>query len=150
MARKIEKLRDRAKEELIAAAKERDETQRLNRLIAHAPSTKELQKAILSLFADKDFNPVAEMIDMVQGKDGELEIKDKITLCKALAEFFPKPKTMEITGSVDTTTTFIIQQFNSPKKLENVQVELEEGKTIQLNQDPNKGPVFSKEDYAGI
>lgn len=128
MARKVEKLRDKAHEELVAVAAERDRQASLNKLIAYAPSTKDLQKAILALFAEKDFNPVAEMIDMAQGKDGELEVKDKIALCKALSDFFPKPKTMEISGTVDTTTTFIIQNFNPT----------------------SKGPTYSKQDYKDI
>ena len=119
--------------EIETAKRQLEKTKALNERIALAPTTKELQRAVLSLFAESDFNPIKEMMEMV--KEGDLDVKDKISLLKALADFYPKPKSLDITGTIDNTTTFVVQQFRrAPQPLAtDTIVELPEGEGDELH-----------------
>lgn len=129
-------------EKLELAKKELEKTEELNALISKAPTSKELQQAVLAMFAEKQFNPVAEMVDMV--KEDGLESKDKINLLKALADFYPKPKSLDITGAIEHSTVFTVTNFGSGSKArdqEAIEAETVEAKT---NTD---GPVYGPEAY---
>lgn len=133
-------------------------TKALEKMIATSPSAKDMQKAVLTMFEEKNFNPIASMVDLVQNGDenGEkLPMKEYITVLKALADFYPKPKTLDVTAQIDSTTTFIVQDFKKPiKQTQQVRINAESGEALIVNpkraEDPAEGPVFAPEDYDDI
>lgn len=97
------------------AKKELESTQKLNELIAKAPTSKELQQAVLAMFAEKNFNPIEEMVRMVQ--KGEVGAKEKISLLKALSDFYPKPKSIDIQGNIESSIVVQVTDFNTRKAI---------------------------------
>jgi hypothetical protein len=98
-----EKELERVEEELDAATQ-------LANFISNAPTIKQQRAAILGLFKVKNFSPVAELIDLVQG--GEITPRDKIAILKALAEFeAPKPKSVDIEGEVKGTVQISVTDY---------------------------------------
>jgi hypothetical protein len=109
------------KKELKEVEEELDAATQLADFISNAPTIKQQRAAILGLFKVKNFSPVAELIDLVQG--GEITPRDKIAILKTLAEFeAPKPKSVDIEGEVKGTVQISVTDFLGTSKGELVNV----------------------------
>jgi hypothetical protein len=113
--KKIEAAIQGAKKHLAEVGKEISRTRELQEMIARAPSVRDQRKAILALFMEKGFSPIAELIDYLQdpGKASTLPIRDKIQILKILSEFeAPKPKTVDIEGEIKSAVTIQVIDYS--------------------------------------
>lgn len=98
------------KKELEEVEEELDAASQLAEFISNAPTIKQQRAAILGLFKVKNFSPVSELIELVQGDT--ITPKDKIMILKTLAEFeAPKPKSVDIEGEVKGTVQISVTDF---------------------------------------
>lgn len=104
----------RLKEEIRDAEKKLKNTERMNNLIDRAPSSKDLQQAILALFEEYNFHPVEEMIQMIQS--GELSTRDRISILKTLSDYYPKPKSIDVNGAIEQGLVLKVIDFQTASK----------------------------------
>ena len=98
---KIDELIEAAKiekENIEALVREKDrlkkDIERKKQLIAEAPSLQDQQKLVMSLFKEKDVQPIEQLIDLA--RDHSLPARDRAMIWKMLAEYTtPKPKTID-------------------------------------------------------
>lgn len=110
-----------AEGELKEVEKKLSAAEQLKLLVANAPTVKEQRAAILGLFAEYEFSPVAELIKMIM--EDEVSGREKIAILKTLAEFeAPKPKSIDIEGEVKGSMTISVVDFlgTSQKALKDV------------------------------
>lgn len=119
--------------------KERLEKQ--NDLLDRAPSQKEMTRAIIQLFEDHEFHPVEEMIEMF--RSGNISRREKIQLLKALSDFYPKPKSIELDAEVKNQMQVIALDFSraSQKELKDA----EQQQVLDAHQEPPR--ELTDEDY---
>lgn len=123
-----ESLKDKNTKKFLAATKPLEPGQVL--------TTQEIRSRVQALFETKNYNPIKELIDMVNAKDENkkyiYDANFRKELHLELARYYaPTMKAVEITGSMDTTIKIVVQNF-SDKTTEQKNVTPTEGPPIDI------------------